>query len=394
MFKEDFPIFQKDIVFLDTAASAQKPECVLSALTDFYKNSYANVHRGSCDIATNATLLYENARKEIASFINAKPKELVFTKGTTESINLVASGYAQFLTKEDEVLICVAEHHANFVPWQQVCQKTGATFKVFNVKKDGSWDMQDFEQKLSSKTKIVAVAMISNVLGLLNPVQELIEKSHKVGAKVLLDGAQAVPHIKIDVKELDCDYLVFSGHKLYGPTGIGGLYGKSLELLPPYQFGGDMIKTVTIEKTDFADVPQRFEAGTPPFVEAVGLAEAVRYLKKISMDVVQKHEEKLTSYLIDKLKQIPQVVILGENKNKQGIVAFNLTGIHPTDVAFVLSKQNICVRVGHHCAMPIHHFFETELSVRVSLGLYNDEKDIDTFIKALEKTISLFIREK
>lgn len=392
MFKDDFPLIQNTkVVYLDTAASAQKPACVLNAMDDFYRTTYANVHRGQCEIATNATTLYENARQTVADFLNVKQENIVFTKGTTEGINLVANGLMTILKPEDEILVSVAEHHANFVPWQQACKRIGATFKVFNVKSDGTWDIDDFKSKLSPKTKLVAVSQMSNVLGILNPIQDIISLSHQVGAKVLIDGAQGIAHTPTNLSDIDCDYYAFSGHKIYGPTGIGVLYGKkeALEILPPYQFGGDMVKTVRVEETVFADIPARFEGGTPPITEAVGLAEAIRYVSKIGMDKIAEHERNLTQILMSELSQIQNLEIMGDTPDKQGLVSFNIKGIHPTDIAFVLSKENICVRVGHHCAMPIHHYFGKDVSLRVSVGLYNDETDIQIFIKSLKKALML-----
>ena len=391
MFKEDFPLLKNQVCYLDSAASAQKPETVLRCMDQFYRTSYANVHRGQCMIAVQATNLYEQARHTVADFIHAQPQNIIFTKGTTESINLVASGYREILKPGDEVLISMAEHHADFVPWQQVCLRTGATFKVFRILPDGRLDLNDFQAKLSSKTKVVAVTQLSNVLGIVNPIREITDLSHQVGARVLVDGAQGIAHLPMDITELNCDYYVFSGHKLYGPTGIGVLYGKTeaLEELPPYQFGGDMIKTVSVEKTEMADIPARFEAGTTPFVEAIGLAESIRYLSRIGMSSICEHEHKLTSLLLTELKKIPNVEIIGDYSEKQGLVAFNIQGIHPADLAFVLSKEHICVRVGHHCAMPLHHFFNRDVSLRISFGLYNDESDIHLFMKSLKKALSL-----
>ena len=392
MFKSDFPILSDQrLVYLDSAASAQKPSSVLKAMDDFYRTTYANVHRGQCEIATNATKMYEDARATVADFIRTKPQNIVFTKGATEAVNLVASGYEHLLNPGDEVLVSIAEHHADFVPWQQVCRRTGATFRVFNLLPDGRFDLDDLKSKLSAKTKMVAVSQLSNVLGILNPIHEVIALAHQVGARVLIDGAQGIAHTPVDVTEIDCDYYVFSGHKIYGPTGIGVLYGKdeALEALPPYQFGGDMIKTVSVEQTDFADIPARFEAGTPPFVEAIGLAEAIRYISQIGMNKIADHERTLTQNLLSELRKIAKVNLMGTCPDKQGLVAFNVAGIHPTDIAFVLSKQGICTRVGHHCAMPLHHYFGTEVSLRVSFGLYNDEQDIDRFMASLHKALSL-----
>ena len=390
MFKEDFPLLTHT-TYLDSAASAQKPDCVLRVMDDFYRTTYANIHRGQCAIATRATTMYEEARQTVARFIHAEAKNIIFTKGATESINLVANGYRSLLKPGDEVLICIAEHHADFVPWQQICQMTGATFKTFGLLADGQWDLEDFKSKLSDKTKLVAVAQLSNVLGILNPLREVITQAHAVGTRVLIDGAQGIAHTPVDVVGMDCDYYAFSGHKLYGPTGIGVLYGKTdaLEALPPYQFGGDMIKTVTVEKTEFADIPARFEAGTTPFVEAIGLAEAIDYISKIGMDKIAEHEKKLTSCLLKELNGIPGLELMGTCPEKQGLVAFNIKGVHPADIAFVLAKENICVRVGHHCAMPLHQTLGKDASLRVSFGLYNDEGDVAVFMKALKKALSL-----
>lgn len=397
MFRQDFPLLSNEsVVYLDTAASAQKPEIVLREMDTFYRTSYANVHRGQCALASRSTAAYESARETVARFIQASPDEIVFTKGATESINLVAAGYAQTLRPGDEVLVCVAEHHANFVPWQQACLRSGALFNVFNVLPTGEIDMNDFREKLSDRTKIVAVAHMSNVLGLLNPVRELAELAHRVGAKILVDGAQSIAHTSVDVRDLDCDFFAFSGHKLYGPTGVGILYGKKscLESLPPYQFGGDMIRHVAVDKTTFADVPVRFEAGTTPFVEAVGLAKAVEYVEAIGMRQIEVHEKELTHYLIDRLRTVPDVTFVGDSLNKRGLVSFNVGDIHPSDIAFALAQDHICVRVGHHCAMPIHHRFGRDISLRVSLGLYNDRDDIDVFMRSLKKSLSLLRGDK
>lgn len=392
MFKEDFPILSdQKVVYLDSAASAQKPADVLSAMDDFYRTTYANVHRGQYTLAGEATTRYEQARKGVADFIGAKPENIVFTRGATDSINLVSDGYARLLKAGDEVLISISEHHANFVPWQQVCQRTGATFKVFGLLPDGQWDLDDFRAKLSDRTKLVAVTQLSNVLGIVNPVKSVIEDAHRVGARVLVDGAQGIAHMPVDVTDLGCDYYVFSGHKIYGPTGIGVLYGRpeALEALPPVRFGGDMIRTVSVEKTTFADIPARFEAGTPPIAEAVGLAAALKYVSRIGMPRIQDHETELTRYMTDRLGEISEIEWMGSCLNKQGLAAFNIRGIHPADIAFVLAKENVCVRVGHHCAMPLHHAMGVQVSLRASVGLYNDRSDIDRLIQGLNKAIHL-----
>lgn len=392
-YKEDFPIFKsQEVIFLDSAASTQKPSVVIDGLMRFYATMYANVHRGSCDLANEATVAYENARRKVADFIRADKKQIIFTKGATESINLVASGYTFLLHEGDEVLVSDEEHHANFVPWQQACVRSGATFKTFRVLPSGEIDMVDYRAKLTERTKIVAVSHLSNVLGVVNPIQELVQMAHEKGARILVDGAQSVAHLPVNVAEIDCDYFAFSGHKLYGPTGIGVLYGKkeALEELPPYQFGGDMIKEVSAEKTTFADLPNKFEAGTPPFAEAVGLGYAIDYLNGIGMEQIEQNEADLTRYLTERLATFSDIEILGNSAIKNGIVSFVVKGIHPSDIAFALGKQHICVRVGHHCAMPIHACFHQTVSIRVSLGVYNDRSDIDAFIAGLSKAIRLF----
>ena len=392
MFKKDFPILAQNITYLDSAATTQKPKILLNQTDTFYKKDYANVHRGTCALANQATTMYEQAREKVADFIGATSKNIVFTKGATEAINLVAAGYAQMLHEGDEILVSIAEHHANFVPWQQACLRSGATFKVFNILPDGRFDMDDFKAKLTNKTKMVAIGHISNVLGIVNPVKEIVKLVHEKGAKVLLDAAQSISHLPIDVKDLDVDYLAFSGHKVYGPTGIGVLYGKTecLNELPPYQFGGDMIDEVKLEGTTFALAPAKFEAGTPPITQAIGLGVSLEYLKKIGFDKIQKHEKSLMKFLIKGLKEIPNIQFLGDPKYKTALVSFNITGIHPNDLGFILAKESICVRIGHHCAMPLHQHFKMAASLRVSFGLYNTGEDVRTFLKAFHKAIGFF----
>lgn len=395
MFKEKFPIFKNtNMVFLDSAASTQKPQVVLDALVDFYQTAYANVHRGSCHLATLATTQYETARKTVASFLNVPSEQVIFTKGATEGINLVAHGYENLLQKEDEILVSIAEHHANFVPWQQLAKNKGAKFVTFNIKENGELDLNDFLLKLNKKTKIVAVSYMSNVLGIENQIQLIIEKAHAVGARVMVDGAQAVAHKKVDLTLLDADYFAFSGHKMYAPTGIGVLSGKkdALELLPPYQFGGDMVETVTVLETQFKNIPYKFEAGTPPFAEAIALARAIDFLNEITMDKISSYEKELSAYLQAELLKIEEVEIFAPHLNKQGIISFNVKGVHPTDIAFILAEQSVCVRVGHHCAMPLHKYLGKDITLRVSLALYNDKNDVDAFIVALKKGIQLLRR--
>ncbi|MDD3668855.1 MAG: cysteine desulfurase [Alphaproteobacteria bacterium] len=392
MFKKDFPIFKKtDMVYLDTAASAQKPAAVLRAMDRFYKTAYSNVHRGQCAWAAAATKAYEAARQNVADFIHADAANIVFTRGATDAVNLVAAGMAQTLKPGDEVLISIAEHHANFVPWQQACLKSGATFQVANILPSGELDRADFARKLTPRTKVVAITHLSNVLGVLNDAAALTRSAHAVGARILIDAAQSIAHVPLDVREIGCDFLVFSGHKLYGPTGVGVLYGPAdaLANLPPYQFGGDMIRQVAVSETTFADAPAKFEAGTPMIAEAVGLGAAVGYLNRIGWDKIRRHEEELMEYALAELAKIPEVRLMG-TAEKQSVIAFTLDGIAAEDIGFVLGKKNICVRVGHHCAMPLHAHFGRAASARISFGLYNDAADIDRFIAALREGMRFF----
>ena len=392
--RQDFPIFKRQIngkpnVFLDTAASAQKPLCIIEKICDIYTNSYANVHRGSYLLSENLTYEYENARKTVQNFINAKAKEeIVFTRNATEAINLVASTFGdENIAEGDEVLISEAEHHANLVPWQVLCKKKNAVLKVFHIADDGSYLPQEFEKLLSEKTKIVAITAMSNVLGTVFPIKEIVRKAHSFGAKVLVDACQFIVHNKVDVQDTDCDFLAFSGHKLYGPTGIGVLYAKKdiLQNMPPYQFGGDMIEHVGYENTTFDEPPARFEAGTPAIVQAIGLAEAVKYLENIGLENIFEHEKQLTEYTTEKLAEISGLKIVGTAKNKGGVFSFAIENIHPQDLSFVLDKEGVSIRVGHHCAEPLVNRMGYTSLARASLGLYTSYEDIDNFIKALHK---------
>lgn len=397
--RADFPVFKKlengkPFVYLDTAASAQKPKCVIDKICDIYQNSYANVHRGVYDLAQKITNEYETARQTVQNFINAKSsKEIIFTRGATESINLVAASWAQNNIKEnDEILISEAEHHANLICWQIVCQKTGAKLKVFKIDDDGSFNLNEFEKLLNSKTKLVAVTAMSNVLGTIFPIKEITKKAHHIGAKVLIDACQFAAHQSVDVQDIDCDFLAFSGHKLYSPTGIGVLYAKLeiLETMPPYQTGGDMVDKVTYQKTTYAEPPARFEAGTPAFVQAVGLAEAIKYLQKIHLDNIQSHESELVSYFNRKAAETKGLKIIGTAKNKGGVMSFDFNGIHPQDLSFVLSHEGIALRIGHHCAEPLVNRMGYQSLARASFGLYTSLSDIDAFFAALEKVRRFF----
>ena len=392
--RNDFPILQEKIegkpnTYLDTAASAQKPEVVVNRMVKAYLEEYANVHRGSYFLSDKSTENFEEARKIVQKFFNAKKtEEIIFTRNATEGINLVAATYgAKNLREGDEVLLSRAEHHANLVTWQQWALRTGAKLKYFDLGEDGSFVLENFLKELSSKTKIVAVTAMSNVLGTIFPIKEICKKAHEVGAVVLVDACQYVVHKKVDVADFDCDFLVISGHKVYGPTGIGVLYGKYelLNDMPPYQYGGDMIETVSFEKTSFALPPARFEAGTPAIVQAIGLGEALKYLMKFDFNEIEEYESMLTSYMTDRLLEIEGLKIHGTAKQKGGVCSFSIDGIHPQDLAFILGKEGIGVRTGHFCAEPLVLSLGYKSLTRASLGIYSNKKDIDIFIKTLEK---------
>lgn len=397
--RKDFPIFDVKIngkanTFLDSGASAQKPRCVIDKIVEVYTQSYANVHRGAYLLSEEATSEYEEARRTVRKFINAaSEKEIVFTRSATEAINLVASTWGRkFLTKIDEVIITEAEHHANLVPWQVLRDEIGFELKICKIKDDGSLDMEDFTRLLNGNTKLVAVSGMSNVLGTVFPIKEIVTAAHQVGARVLVDACQLAVHQKIDVQELDCDFLAFSGHKTYGPTGIGVLYGKYdiLDSMPPYQYGGDMVNVVTYQATTFDEPPARFEAGTPAFVQAIGLGTALEYMMKLGMDNITAHENELTAYALEKLAQIDGLTQVGTAKGKGGVFSFVIDGIHPQDLGFILDKEGIAVRVGHHCAAPLVRRMGYESVVRASLGLYNTKEDIDILCRALNKAKTFF----
>jgi len=397
--REDFPILNeqingKPVVYLDTSASAQKPRQVLDKMAEIYRTAYANPHRGSYYFSEEITTEFENARQTVADFINAREKrEIVFTRNATEAINLVAASFGGAnLKPDDEVLISQAEHHANLVPWQHICEVTGAKLKIFPVSDNGEFLPEEYLKLLSDKTKIVAVTAMSNVLGTIFPVKEITAAAHRQGAVVLVDACQFAVHHQIDVQDIDCDFLAFSAHKTYGPTGVGALYGRAeiLQNMPPYQFGGDMIENVTYEKTVFTDIPARFEAGTPAAVQAIGMAEGLRYMQNLGLADIMAQEKKLTAYMTERLREVPNLKIVGTAKEKGGVFCFNIDGIHPQDLAFVLNKENIAVRTGHHCAQPIVNRMGYTSLARASLGLYSTKEEIDTFIAALLKAEKFF----
>ena len=397
--RKDFPVLGAQInghrnTFLDSAASAQKPRAVVEKMAAFYLNNYANVHRGSYLLSETSTLAYEQARAIVQRFLNAaKPEEIIFTRNATESINLVAATWGRkFLTKIDEVIISEAEHHANLVPWQVLRDEIGFELKICKIHDDGSLDMEDFRRLLNGKVKLVAMTGMSNVLGTIFPLNEIIKAAHEVGAKVLVDACQLAVHQKIDVQALNCDFLAFSGHKTYGPSGIGVLYGKYdlLEAMPPYQFGGDMVDVVTYQTTTFDLPPARFEAGTPAIVQAIGLGEALNYMMTIGMDKIWAHEKDLTAYAQQRLSEIEGLKIIGTAPEKGGVFSFVIEGIHPQDLAFILDKEGVAVRVGHHCAAPLVRRMGYESVIRASFGLYNTQEDIDVLCAALNKAKTFF----
>jgi cysteine desulfurase/selenocysteine lyase len=397
--RRDFPILSrqvhgKPLVYLDSAASSQRPLQVIEAVDRYEKNSHANVHRGVHALSQEATEAFEGARDRVRRFINAgSTREVLFVRGTTEGVNLVAQSYARpRLGKGDEILITALEHHANIVPWQLVCEQTGATLKVAPIDRRGEVPFDTFAQLLSPRTKIVAIAHVSNALGTILPVKRMIDAAHAQGAVVLVDGAQAVPHAKVDVRALDADFYAFSAHKLYGPTGIGVLYGREslLEAMPPWQGGGDMIKSVTFERTTFNDLPWKFEAGTPNISGAVGLAAAIDYLEELGLDAVAAHEAQLLKVGTAELTRIPGIVLVGTASHKAAVISFTMEGVHPHDIGTILDAEGVAVRTGHHCAMPVMDFFQIPATARASFACYTTEEEIGKLVDALRKVREVF----
>jgi cysteine desulfurase/selenocysteine lyase len=399
--RDDFPILRervhgKPLVYFDNAATTQKPRSVIRVMTEYFEKQNANVHRGVHSLSEVATTLYEEARKTVARFLQAgSPSEIIFTRGTTESINLIAQVLGQVVIRPgDEIILSELEHHSNIVPWQLLCEKTGAHLRVIPILESGDLDAEAGSRLFGPKTRILALAHVSNALGTVNDLAPWIRLAHERGALAVIDGAQAIPHLPVDVAALDCDFYVFSGHKLYGPTGIGVLYGKSvwLERLPPWQGGGDMITSVTFQKTQYAASPQRFEAGTPPIAQAIGLAEAIRYLEAVGYADIQSQENRITEYVLQRLREIPGIHLIGEPRERAAIVSFVLDGIHPHDIGTVLDQQGIAVRAGHHCAMPLMEHYRVPATVRASFAFYNTLNEVDVMIEALGKTVELFGR--
>jgi cysteine desulfurase/selenocysteine lyase len=385
--KKDFPIFfDSDLVYLDNAATTQKPQSVLDEVDSLYRDANANVHRALYSLGSEATKRFENSRKKVAKYIGANSeKEIVFTSGTTESINLLARSIGNTLKPGDEILISEMEHHSNIVPWQMTAQRTGATLKYLSIKETGELDISNPEKYFTSNTKIISLTHMSNVLGTINPIKKLSAKAHQVGAIMIVDGAQGASHLPMDVQDLGCDFYAFSGHKMLGPTGIGVLWGKTehLEEMDPFMGGGEMIDTVTMESSTWNDIPYKFEAGTPNFAQAVGLGAAIDYLQNIGMDNIAAHEQMLIEYALGKLNQIDGLRIHGSAKDRGGVISFNIDGIHPHDLAQFLNEDNIAIRVGHHCAQPLLKTLGETATARMSFYIYNDESDVDKFCKSL-----------
>lgn len=397
--REDFPILKrqvhgKPLVYLDNAATSQKPLVVIETLNRYYMEENANIHRGVHYLSEKATQAYENARMKIQHFLNApSDREIVFTRSVTESINLVVHSYGRkFLTAGDEIIISAMEHHSNIVPWQILCEEKGTVLRVVPIDDAGEFLLEDYEKLLNTKTKIVAVTHVSNALGSITPLRQIIDMAHRRGIPVLVDGAQAVPHFKVDVQELDCDFYGFSGHKLYGPTGIGVLYGKAelLEAMPPYQGGGDMIRSVTFEKTIYAPIPSKFEAGTPYIAGGIGLGAAIDYLEGLGMEAINAYEHELLIYATEAVGAIPGVRIFGTAKEKAGVISFSIEGVHPHDIGTILDQEGIAIRTGHHCAQPVMERFGVPAMARASLAFYNTHEEIDALVAGIQRVKEVF----
>lgn len=397
--KKDFPIFNnRDVVYLDSGATTQKPQCVIDAISKFYENNNANPHRGAYSLSIEATEVYESTRRKIAKFINAKsPEEIIFTKNASESLNLVAYSYGlDNLNENDEVLLSIMEHHSNLVPWQMVTRKTKSNLKYMYINDEFELSRDEIESKITDKTKIVAITHVSNVLGTINDVKEIIKYAHKKGAKVLLDASQSIPHMRVDVQELDADFVVFSGHKMLAPLGIGVLYAKKeiLNKMNPFLMGGDMIEYVYEQETTFAPLPNKFEAGTQNVGGVVGLGAAIDYIEKIGYDDIQKYENEVVGYAINELSKLDYLTLYltPNRKNHSSVISFNIKGVHPHDVASILDSENVCVRSGNHCAQPLMRFLGIDSTCRASFYFYNTKEDVNRLVKALNKAYNMFER--
>jgi cysteine desulfurase/selenocysteine lyase len=397
--RQQFPILHrpmhgKPLVYLDNAASVQKPQAVIDAVSDCYSTYYANIHRGVHYLSERTTVVYEEAREKVRAFLNAASlQEIIFTRGTTESINLVASSFGHGRVKTgDEILITAMEHHSNIVPWQMLCERQGARLRVAPIDDRGQVIMEEYEKLLNERTRLVAVVHVSNALGTLNPVRDMIRQAHARDIPVLVDGAQSAPHMAVDVQALDCDFFAFSGHKVYAPSGIGVLYGKKalLDLMPPYQGGGDMIRSVTFEKTEYADLPNKFEAGTPNIAGAIGLGAALDWAQALGLDAIAAHEQALVEYAASQLREIPGVRLIGTARHRAGLVSFIMDNTHPHDIGTILDREGIAIRTGHHCAQPVMDRYGVPATARASFAVYNRRQDVDALIEAIGKVKELF----
>jgi len=390
--RKDFPILDQEIngaplIYFDNAASTQKPTAVISAIKSYYENDHSNVHRGVHSLSIRATELYEASRKKVTDYINANnSNEIIFTKGTTDSINLVAHSLTNSIKQSDEIVITTMEHHSNIVPWQELCKRTGASLKIAPIDHNGELMIEELEKLLCKNTKILALTHTSNTLGTINPIKEIITMAHHLNIKVLIDGAQAIGHQNIDVQDLDCDFYAFSGHKLYGPTGIGVLYGKEdlLYELEPYQFGGEMILKVTFDETTYNSLPYKFEAGTPNMAGAIGLEKAIGYLESVNLNACVKQETAVTKYALKQLKDFSNIKLIGNSDNRSSIISFTIENIHPHDIGTILNQKGIAMRTGHHCTMPLMDFYNIPGTIRASFSFYNTENEVDEMVAALQ----------
>jgi len=390
--RKDFPILDQEIngsplIYFDNAASTQKPTAVINAIKSYYENDHSNVHRGVHSLSIRATELYEASRKKVTDYINANnSNEIIFTKGTTDSINLVAHSLTNSIKQSDEIVITTMEHHSNIVPWQELCKRTGASLKIAPIDHNGELMIEELERLLCKNTKILALTHTSNTLGTINPIKEIITMAHHLNIKVLIDGAQAIGHQNIDVQDLDCDFYAFSGHKLYGPTGIGVLYGKEdlLNELEPYQFGGEMILKVTFDETTYNSLPYKFEAGTPNIAGAIGLEKAIGYLESVNLNACVKQETAVTKYALKQLKDFSNIKLIGNSDNRSSIISFTIENIHPHDIGTILNQKGIAMRTGHHCTMPLMDFYNIPGTIRASFSFYNTENEVDEMVAALQ----------
>ena len=395
--RDQFPILDQkingeDLIYLDNAASTQKPKSVINAIKEYYENDHSNVHRGVHTLSVRATEAYENARVKVAEFLNSpNTHQIIFTKGTTDSVNLIASSVSNLIKENDEILITSMEHHSNIVPWQELCKRTGAVLKVIPINKNGELMIDEYENMISSRTKIISVVHLSNTLGTINPVEDIIEIAKSNDVITVIDGAQAAGHLPIDVQKLDCDFYLFSGHKIFGPTGIGVLYGKEdiLNQIDPYQFGGEMILKVTFDETTYNNLPHKFEAGTPNIAGAVGIGASIDFINGLDRDLAHQHEMSLHDYALEKLEEIDGIQIIGDASSKSAIISFIVDGLHPHDIGTIINQKGIAVRTGHHCTMPLMDFYGIPGTVRASFSIYNNHPEVDKLIDAIKLAIEM-----